>query len=83
MTVQQLMELLESCDPSAEIVLARDAEGNSFALADEDLSYGYFNSRLEEFFEEQEFDATSTADDVEEDEEPVTGTPAVCIWPSY
>jgi len=35
MTVQELIEALESCPPSAQVRLATDSEGNGFAAADE------------------------------------------------
>lgn len=88
MTVQELLEILEQMDPSARVVIALDAEGTEFAPI-EDYQEGLFNSRLGEFYvDEEELEYEYDDDYVEENpidpkDKNHSGTPAVALWPSY
>jgi hypothetical protein len=46
MTVSELIESLEGCEPNTEVILASDAEGNSFCKVD-DVYRGYFLPKIE------------------------------------
>ena len=41
MTVKEVMEILEKCNPADEVVLSSDAEGNGFSLCEEITSGRY------------------------------------------
>ena len=76
MTVQDLIDLLSAEDPTAEIVISRDPEGNAYAPVGY-IGQGYFDSRASEFYTEEDFF------NEDYDEEEPHGLPAVGIWPVY
>ncbi len=89
MNVKELIQLLEECDPSAEVVLAKDEEGNGYCLL-ESVEEGFYNEKTEEFFTEEEFfDESDTVEDLSEDEydndysETPHGIEAVVLRPIY
>lgn len=85
MNVKELIQLLEECDPSAEVVLAKDEEGNGYCLL-ESVEEGFFNEKTEEFFTEEEFfDESDTLDESDDDEysEVPHGIEAVVLRPIY
>lgn len=77
MTVGELQQLLADFDPTAEVVLATDADGNTFSpLSDASLGYYLEDSSWSGDFVSNE--------DVDEDEDiNVDGAPpAVALWPT-
>lgn len=86
MTVQQLIELLEQYDPTADVIVAIDPEGNGFAPVEE-TSEGFFNSRRSEYYgvdlSETDFNEYDDENDDEESDIPKGSSPAICLWPAY
>lgn len=83
MTVQQLIELLEEQDPSLEVILSKDPEGNKYSTL-EDFSVGLFNNKYSTFTpEEENFSEFYYNDDESDEEDESLGIPCVCLWPSY
>lgn len=89
MKVADLIEILETMNPKAIIVLSRDSEGNEFSTLD-DYEEGYFNSKTSEFVSEEEaFETRDDYDDLDDDYEDETrepkniGVEAVVFWPAY
>ena len=79
MTVEQLIQLLQSFDPTAQVILQRDSEGNGYsplhgaegngAWDEKNREYGYADLTLE-----LRKEGYSQEDCVE-------GVPAVVLWP--
>ena len=77
MTVGELQQLLADFDPAAEVVLATDAEGNTFSPLS-DVSLGYY---LEDSSYSGDFVSNENVDedeDINVDNAPI----AVALWPT-
>ena len=86
MIVSEAIEFLETLDPNAIIILARDPEGSYYAPLEE-MSEGYFNSKTSEFFQEDEFfndeESGPQFEETEAFDSVPHGIPAVAIWPAF
>ena len=88
MTVKQLIEALQTCNPDDLVVLARDAEGNSFSPVDRVLGDDMYEPesswsgciKLRELTPELEKQGYSE-DDVGDPEEGAVN--CVTLWPVY
>ena len=82
MTVQQLIELLQEKDPTAEVVLSKDPEGNYYSTL-EDASDGHYNNKECYYYTDEDLDFKEI--DIEEEDTLIINdlVPCVCLWPSY
>lgn len=72
MTVAELIQRLQECDPAAVVVLAKDAEGNGYSPLEE-IDAGVYTA-------DTTWGGTFTnAGDV--GAPPSLAPPAVCLWP--
>jgi hypothetical protein len=81
MKVSDLIEILRELDPTAEIILSSDPEGNKFAPV-EDFATGFFDSREQTFYNEDEF-FEEDPDYLDDEGSSTHGDIAVVLWPSY
>jgi hypothetical protein len=59
-TVAELLDYLQECDPDAPVVLSRDMEGNDYRYLDA-MEVGYFDTENGEFFLDNEEDLGDVA----------------------
>lgn len=84
MTVQGLIEVLRSYDPEALVVMARDAEGNSYSplSAHAVMSYDAETPCSGEVYLENLSDNDRALGYTEEDLAPDSAIKAVVLWPA-
>lgn len=79
-TVSELIHILEELPANALVVVASDAEGNSFSYLDAGTSQGFYDEDDKYFAQDEDFE-----DDYEvdlDDESPAFGPEkAVALWP--
>ena len=81
MNVQQLIETLQELDPTLEVILSTDPEGNGFSPLHDEISEGHYNSRLTEFYTDEDLDYLKQDDDEEENDRVPSGyVHWVCVW---
>jgi hypothetical protein len=83
MNVQQLIEILQDLDPTAEVIISRDPEGNGYSPASEHLGEGHFHTKDAEFYSDEDLDYLEA--DAEDEKQKISNDciPCVCIWPVY